>query len=70
MRSQVVRIWRLRVWMGKQMRNNMKGNDITIIAITLISCIALFVLGVESKEIAIGAISGLVGYLTKANIEN
>lgn len=45
------------------------SNNITVIAITLISLAALLMLGVESKDIAIAAIGGLVGFLAKKNVD-
>ena len=40
------------------------SNDITVVAITIMVCGAMFFLGVESKEICIAGVTGLVGFLT------
>ncbi len=39
-------------------------NQITVGAIVIISVVAAFMLGLESKEILVAAVSGLIGYLT------
>lgn len=34
-----------------------------IVSVTTISCIGMFLLGIDSKDITIAAVGGLVGYL-------
>ena len=46
------------------------NNWITELAIVTITVTAILVFGVEAKDIAIAAIAGLTGYLTRGNFDD
>ena len=49
---------------GDRMKNSAK-EIITVLSVTSIAVLSAWILGADSKDILVGAVSGLVGYLSK-----
>lgn len=42
---------------------------VTVLGIVAIACVAAYSLGADAKDIMVGAVGGLVGYLSKETVQ-